>query len=52
MLRAMSWRDAPGAPPEQMPPLATRRVDEEAVAAVRAWIEAMTPAAGYPRPSP
>lgn len=52
VLRAMSRRDAPGAPPEQMPPLATRRVDEEAVAAVRAWIEAMTPAAGYPRPSP
>jgi hypothetical protein len=48
----MSRRDVPGAPPEQMPPLATRRVDEATVAAVRAWIEAMTPAAGYPRAAP
>ncbi|WP_433934868.1 hypothetical protein AB3662_09665 [Sorangium cellulosum] len=52
LLRAMSRRDAPGAPPEQMPPLATRRVDEAGVAAVRAWIEAMTPAAGYPPAAP
>ncbi|WP_437946067.1 hypothetical protein WME98_35375 [Sorangium sp. So ce296] len=52
LLRAMARRDAPGAPPEQMPPLATRRVDEDAVAAVRAWIEAMTPAAGYPPAAP
>ncbi|WP_438028118.1 hypothetical protein [Sorangium sp. So ce233] len=52
LLRAMSRRDAPGAPPEQMPPLATRRVDEAGIAAVRAWIEAMTPAAGYPPAAP
>ncbi|KYF66344.1 hypothetical protein [Sorangium cellulosum] len=52
LLRAMARRDAPGAPPEQMPPLATRRVDEAGVAAVRAWIEAMTPAAGYPPAAP
>ncbi|WP_437579284.1 hypothetical protein [Sorangium sp. So ce887] len=52
LLRAISRRDAPGATPEQMPPLATRRVDEEAVAAVRAWIEAMTPATGYPPAAP
>jgi mono/diheme cytochrome c family protein len=48
----MARRDAPGGPPEQMPPLATRRVDEEGVAAVRAWIEAMSPAAGYPAAAP
>ncbi|AUX21203.1 hypothetical protein SOCEGT47_016820 [Sorangium cellulosum] len=52
VLYTMSRRDVPGAPPEQMPPLATRRVDEATVAAVRAWIEAMTPAAGYPRAAP
>ncbi|WP_437736036.1 hypothetical protein [Sorangium sp. So ce1335] len=52
LLRAMSRRDAPGAPPEQMPPIGTRRVDEAGVAAVRAWIEAMTPAAGYPPAAP
>ncbi|WP_437959111.1 hypothetical protein WME76_05350 [Sorangium sp. So ce119] len=52
LLRAMSRRDAPGAPPEQMPPIATRRVDEAGVAAIRAWIEAMTPAAGYPPAAP
>ncbi|WP_437625218.1 hypothetical protein [Sorangium sp. So ce1151] len=52
VVRAMSRRDAPGAPPEQMPPLATHRVDEASVAAVRAWIAAMTPAAGYPPAAP
>lgn len=49
---SIARRDPPGAPPEQMPPLATRRVDEAGVAAVRAWIGAMTPAAGYPRAAP
>ncbi|AUX40909.1 hypothetical protein SOCE26_023110 [Sorangium cellulosum] len=48
----MSRRDPPGAPPEQMPPIATHHVDEQAVAAIRAWIEGMTPAAGYPHAAP
>lgn len=52
VMHGITRRDAPGAPPEQMPPLATRRVDEAGVAAVRAWIAAMTPALGYPRPAP
>ncbi len=52
LVHGISRRDLPGAPPEQMPPLATRRIDEAGVAAVRAWIAAMTPAAGYPRPAP
>jgi hypothetical protein len=52
LLYQMARRDAPGGLPEQMPPLATRRVDVEGVAAVRAWIASMSPAAGYPAPAP
>lgn len=39
----MLQRDSDGTVGEQMPPLATEEVDTEAVAAVRAWIEAMVP---------
>ncbi|MFO7181355.1 MAG: hypothetical protein DIU78_021815 [Pseudomonadota bacterium] len=35
-----------------MPPLGTHVVHEEGVAAVKAWIESMTEARGYPPPAP
>ena len=38
--------------PAQMPPLASNRIDEAGIAAVSAWIAAMTPERGYPAPAP
>jgi mono/diheme cytochrome c family protein len=35
-----------------MPPIGTHVVDEAGVEAVRAWIESMTEARGYPAPAP
>jgi hypothetical protein len=44
----MSDRDSTAA----MPPLGTHKVDVQGVAAVTAWINAMTPERGYPAPAP
>lgn len=35
-----------------MPPLGTHQIDEEGVSLVRAWIESMSEARGYPAPAP
>jgi hypothetical protein len=38
--------------PEQMPPVATHKIDADGVALVEAWIAGMTVAKGYPAPGP
>jgi hypothetical protein len=47
-LARMKYRGSPTA----MPPLASHLVDEEGVAIIKAWIEQMTPARGYPPAAP
>jgi hypothetical protein len=48
-----SLRDGPGVGfGQQMPAIATHKVDDDEVAALKAWILAMTPEAGYPAPAP
>jgi hypothetical protein len=48
LLARMLVRDHPA----QMPPLASNVADEAGAAAVKAWIEQMTPERGYPAPAP
>jgi hypothetical protein len=48
LLARMLVRDHPA----QMPPLASNIADETGAAAVRTWIEQMTPERGYPTPAP
>lgn len=48
----MNRRDPKKDKPEQMPPLASHKIDTEGVALIQNWIMGMTPAKGYPTPGP
>jgi hypothetical protein len=48
----MGMRDAVDGKGTQMPPFASHDVDTKGRQMVKAWIDGMTPAAGYPAPAP
>lgn len=52
MIYRMSRRDTDGGTVEQMPPIATHRVDDAGVGIVETWIRSLNVDAGYPEAGP